>query len=164
MTEQNGQKDDNTTVSREEMLSLTSQIVAAHIAHNPVPMPELPGLIRSVHAMLIGLGAPAPAPEEKREPAVPVKKSVADDHVVCLECGKRMKLLKRHLAKDHGMTPGQYRARWNLPATHPLVAPAYSRKRETLAKESGLGRKGDGAEAGAKASRPRAKTGRKKAA
>jgi predicted transcriptional regulator len=161
MTEQ---QDDTTTISHEETLALTSQIVAAHVAHNPVPTQELPGVIRSVHATLTGLGAPAPAPEEKREPAVPIKKSVADDHVVCLECGKKMKLLKRHLANDHGMTPEEYRRRWSLPASHPLVAPAYSRKREELAKKSGLGRKGEDTKAGTKASKPGAKAGRKKAA
>lgn len=167
MTEQQDQEagqTDEMATSHEDMLTLTAQIVAAHVAHNPVATPELPGLIHSVHDTLTRLGAPAPAPEAKPEPAVPIKKSVVDDHVVCLDCGKKMKLLKRHLATEHAMTPEQYRERWTLPATHPLVAPAYSRRREELARESGLGRKGAGAKTETAASRPAAKKGRKKAA
>jgi predicted transcriptional regulator len=126
-------------VDEGELLQLTAEIVAAHVGKTAVPNAELPELIASVHAALAGVGAPEP--EAPPAPAVSVKKSVQDEHIICLECGKKMKMLKRHLNTDHGMTPAEYRARWNLPADYPMVAPAYSRKRQNLAKEIGLGRK-----------------------
>jgi predicted transcriptional regulator len=123
-----------------QIISLTSQIVSAHIANNEIAADQLPGLIRDVHQALATVGQ-APAEPVKQEPAVDVKKSVFPDHIVCLECGASLKMLKRHLATDHDMTPDQYRAKWGLPSTYPMVAAEYAATRSQLAKESGLGRK-----------------------
>jgi predicted transcriptional regulator len=114
--------------------------VSAHISRNNISVDQLPALIRDVHQALATVGQ-APAESIKAEPAVDVKKSVFPDHIVCLECGASMKMLKRHLATDHGMTPEEYRAKWGLPATYPMVAPEYAATRSQLAKDSGLGRK-----------------------
>jgi predicted transcriptional regulator len=124
----------------ETLITLTSDIVAAHVSNNDVMIEDVPTLIRNVFGALSELGT-APAVEEKPEPAVSVRASVKADHLVCLEDGKKMKMLKRHLMTDHGMTPAEYRARWGLPADYPMVAPDYAEKRRTLAKEIGLGRK-----------------------
>jgi predicted transcriptional regulator len=140
-------------VDEGELLQLTAEIVAAHVSKSAVPQNELPELIASVHAALAGVGAPEP--EAPLTPAVSIKKSVQDEHITCLECGKKLKMLKRHLGTDHGMTPAEYRARWSLPADYPISAPAYSRKRQDLAKQIGLGRK--------PAETPAAKGRRKKA-
>ena len=125
-----------------ELLSLTADIVAAHVAHNRVTVGELPELIQRVHSALSGLGeetsSPA-APEQK--PAVSVRSSIKPDHIVCLEDGKKLTMLKRYLQTNYGMTPQQYRAKWKLPADYPMVAPNYAEKRRTLAKAIGLGRK-----------------------
>lgn len=126
-------------VDRGELLQLTAEIVAAHVSKSAVPNAELPEVIASVHAALAGVGTPEP--EAAPTPAVSVRKSVQDEHIICLECGKKMKMLKRHLGTDHEMTPAEYRSRWNLPADYPMSAPAYSRKRQDLAKQIGLGRK-----------------------
>jgi predicted transcriptional regulator len=124
----------------DEIVSLTARIVSAHIANNNVPVDQLPGLIRDVHQALATVGQTAPEPI-KAEPAVDVKKSVFPDHLVCLECGQSLKMLKRHLATDHYMTPEEYRAKWGLPHTYPMVAPEYAATRSKLALASGLGRK-----------------------
>ncbi|MEO0819691.1 MAG: MucR family transcriptional regulator [Pseudomonadota bacterium] len=124
-----------------ELLALTSEIVSAHVSHNPVPSAELPGLIESVFETLSQLGEPEPEPEIELKPAVPVKKSVTDDHIICLEDGKKLKMLKRHLKTAYDMTPEDYRAKWNLPPDYPMVAPNYAAKRQELAKKIGLGRK-----------------------
>ena len=124
----------------ETLITLTSDIVAAHVSNNDVGVDDVPALIRNVYGALSGLGA-APAVEEKPEPAVSIRSSVKNDHIVCLEDGKKMKMLKRHLMTDHGLTPAEYRARWGLNADYPMVAPDYAEKRRTLAKEIGLGRK-----------------------
>lgn len=124
----------------ETLITLTSDIVAAHVSNNGVAVDELPLLIQNVYGALAGLGA-APQAEEKRDPAVSVRASVKSDHIVCLEDGKKMKMLKRHLMTDHGLTPAEYRARWGLPADYPMVAPDYAEKRRMLAKQIGLGRK-----------------------
>jgi predicted transcriptional regulator len=121
--------------------ALAAQIVSAHVSHNATPATELPALIQSVHAALAALGKVAPAEAPRAEPAVPIKKSVFPDYVVCLEDGKKLKMLKRHLQTAYGMTPDQYRAKWGLPASYPLVAPNYAEHRSTLAKSNGLGRK-----------------------
>ena len=123
-----------------EIVSLTALIVSAHIANNNVSIEQLPGLIRDVHQALATVGQ-APAEPIKAEPAVDVKKSVFPDHIICLECGQSLKMLKRHLATDHGMTPDEYRAKWDLPPTYPMVAPEYAATRSKLALASGLGRK-----------------------
>ncbi|ONG52732.1 MucR family transcriptional regulator [Pseudoroseomonas deserti] len=127
-----------------ELLGLTAQIVAAHVSNNSVPLTDVPSLIEQVHRTLSGLGA-APvavaAPVERPQPAVPVKKSVTDEYLVCLEDGKKLKMLKRHLKTAYDMTPEQYRERWGLPQDYPMVAPNYAKHRSSLAKKIGLGTK-----------------------
>lgn len=123
-----------------ELLALTAQIVSAHVSHNTVGAADLAGLIRDVHATLSGLASgAAAAPAEKPTPAVPVKKSVHPDYLICLEDGKKLKMLKRHLKSAFNMTPEQYRERWGLPPDYPMVAPNYAAKRSELAKRIGLG-------------------------
>ena len=124
----------------ETLITLTSDIVAAHVSNNSVAVDEVPTLISNVYGALAGLGA-APVPETRPEPAVSVRASIKADHIICLEDGKKMKMLKRHLMTDHGLTPAEYRARWGLPADYPMVAPDYAEKRRVLAKQIGLGRK-----------------------
>ena len=126
--------------TNEMLVTLTADIVAAHVSNNSVSVDEVPALINNVYGALAGLGA-APAAEVKLEPAVSIRSSVKNDHIVCLEDGKKMKMLKRHLMTDHGLTPAEYRARWGLAADYPMVAPDYAEKRRVLAKEIGLGRK-----------------------
>ena len=140
---------DETTI---ELLSLTADIVAAHVGHNRVTVGELPELISNVYGALSGLGQSTPEVETPPEPAVSIRSSVKPDHIVCLEDGKKLKMLKRHLMTHYNLTPEQYRARWNLPADYPMVAPDYAEKRRELAKKIGLGRK-----PGAKPARGRAK-------
>ena len=138
----------------DETIELTAEIVSAYVSNNPVPAAELPGFIASVHSALAGLSGGAkeePKPEQK--PAVNPKKSVFPDYIVCIEDGKQFKSLKRHLMTHYGLTPEDYRAKWNLPADYPMVAPNYAAARSALAKQMGLGRKaGD---------TPAAKRGRK---
>jgi predicted transcriptional regulator len=126
--------------SRAQVLGLTAQIVSAHVSHNAIPSDALSGLIQSVFRTLSTVGVDAPVPD-KPQPAVPVKKSVFPDHIVCLEDGKKLKMLKRHLQTSYQMTPEQYRERWGLPADYPMVAPNYAERRSSLAKKIGLGRK-----------------------
>ena len=121
------------------MLELTAQIVSAHVRNNEVPVDGLAKLISVVHAALSGATSPSVVPE-KPEPAVPIKKSVFPDYVVCLEDGKKLKMLKRHLKTAFGLTPAEYRERWGLPADYPMVAPNYAARRSELAKKIGLGR------------------------
>ena len=125
----------------ETLIALTAEIVSSHVANNSVAVDELPLLIQNVHGALAGLGETEPVEEAPPEPAVSVRASVKPDHIVCLEDGKKMKMLKRHLMTDHGMTPDEYRARWNLPVDYPMVAPNYAETRRELAKKIGLGRK-----------------------
>jgi predicted transcriptional regulator len=129
-----------------DVLSLTAQIVASHVAHNAVESTALPALIHDVFRALSNVGqAPAPAPVEKKaapQAAVPWKKSVFPDYIVCLEDGKKLKMLKRHLKTAYDLTPEAYRERWGLPADYPMVAPNYANHRSSLAKKSGLGTRG----------------------
>ncbi|MFM6949393.1 MAG: MucR family transcriptional regulator [Novosphingobium sp.] len=126
----------------EMLITLTSDIVAAHVSNNSVSVDDVPALISKVYGALAGLGqAAAPVAEEALKPAVSVRASVKPDHIVCLEDGVKLKMLKRHLMTHYNMTPDQYRARWNLPSDYPMVAPAYAEKRRELAKQIGLGRK-----------------------
>jgi len=120
-------------------LDLTAQIVSAHVANNDVDAEQVPALIQEVYRALAQAGT-AEAQPQTREPAVPVKKSVFDDHVVCLECGKSFRVLKRHLECDHNLSVDQYRERFSLPRDYPLVAPEYAETRSRLAKQIGLGR------------------------
>ncbi len=130
-------------LAQAELTTMTTELVAAYVAKNSVPVGDLPNLIRSVHQSLSTLGAPpaVEAPAAPLVPAVPIKKSVTDDYIVSLEDGRKFKSLKRYLATSHGMTPAEYRAKWNLPADYPMVAPAYAAKRSELARSIGLGRK-----------------------
>jgi predicted transcriptional regulator len=144
--------DDIQNEMNETLITLTSDIVAAHVSNNSVSVEDLAPLITNVYSALSGLGQSAPAVEEKLEPAVSVRSSVKPDYIVCLEDGKKLKMLKRHLMTHYNLSPDQYRQRWNLPADYPMVAPNYAAKRRELAKKIGLGRK------------PGAKRGRKAAA
>ncbi len=125
------------------LLGLTSQIVSAFVSKNSIPASDIPSLIKSVHQSLATLGQPEESaqPPAELKPAVPVKKSVTADYIVCLEDGKKLKMLKRHLASSYGMTPDEYRAKWGLPSDYPMVAPNYAKARSDLALKLGLGRK-----------------------
>ena len=125
----------------ETLLTLTADIVAAHVSHNNVSISDLPGMIARVHDALNGLGEPVIEPEAPLEPAVSIRSSIKPDYIVCLEDGKKLKMLKRHLMTHYQMTPEQYRAKWSLPADYPMVAPNYAEKRRMLAVSIGLGRK-----------------------
>jgi predicted transcriptional regulator len=119
---------------------LTTNIVAAYVRHNQIGSDQLGTLISTVHQALSGLGKPAAETETERTPAVPIRRSVHRDYVVCLECGWRGQMLRRHLATGHELSVDQYRARWNLPREHLMTAPGYSERRSGLAKQIGLGR------------------------
>jgi predicted transcriptional regulator len=127
------------TDMKETLITLTSDIVAAHVSNNNVTVDDVPTLIRNVYGALAGLGSATQA-EAKLEPAVSIRASVKPDYIVCLEDGKKLKMLKRYLKTNFNLTPDEYRARWNLPADYPMVAPAYAEKRRELAKQIGLGR------------------------
>jgi predicted transcriptional regulator len=127
--------------SPEELLRLGAEIVAAYVSRNVVSADAVPDIIRSVHQALEGLSSVAPAPvEERPKPAVPISKSVQHDYIVCLEDGKRLKMLKRYLRSRYDMSPDDYRRRWGLAADYPMVAPAYAARRSDFAKQIGLGR------------------------
>lgn len=128
-----------TVEGQPDYLTLSVDIVSAFVSNNPVPVPELPGLIAAVHATLHGLGQPAAAPTEELRPAVPVRRSVQPDFIVCLEDGKKFKSLKRHLRTHYNLTPDEYRQKWNLGSDYPMVAPNYAAARSSLAKSMGLG-------------------------
>ena len=132
---------DDQSIDRSELLALTAEIVAAHVGNNAIAGPEVGALIQSVFDTLNSLATDEPSASVEFTPAVPIRRSVTDDHIVCLEDGKRLKMLKRHLMSDHGMTPEEYRARWGLKPDYPMVAPASSVMRKTLAIKLGLGRK-----------------------
>ena len=121
-----------------ELLELTSEIVSAHVSHNSVAQSDLPQLIEDVYRTLNSVGERT-EPKEKPLPAVPIKKSIQQDYIICLEDGKKLKMLKRHLKTAYDMTPEEYREKWNLPADYPMVAPNYAEHRSNLAKKIGLG-------------------------
>lgn len=123
------------------LVDLTADIVSAHVANNSVAVNDLPQLITNVHAALSGLGQQKREEQPKPEPAVSVRASVRPEYLVCLEDGKKLKMLKRHLMTHYQMTPDQYRAKWGLPSDYPMVAPNYAEQRRALAKSIGLGRK-----------------------
>jgi predicted transcriptional regulator len=123
-----------------DLLMLTTEIVAAHVANNTVQVSDLPQLINEVYKTLASVGT-VPTVPERPQPAVPVKKSVNPDYIICLEDGKKLKMLKRHLKTAYNMTPEEYRERWGLAADYPMVAPNYAAHRSTLAKKIGLGTK-----------------------
>lgn len=126
---------------KETLITLTSDIVAAHVSNNNVDVEAVPALITNVYQALAGLGEETVVEEVRPEPAVSIRASVKPDYIVCLEDGKKLKMLKRYLRTNYNMTPEEYRARWNLPADYPMVAPNYAEKRRDLAKKIGLGRK-----------------------
>ncbi|MCB1556702.1 MAG: MucR family transcriptional regulator [Alphaproteobacteria bacterium] len=129
-----------TSIDRQDLVSLTANVVAAHVSGNTIAIDDIPPLIRSVYKTLASLEASNIAVnDDPREPAVPVIDSVNPDYLICLEDGKKLKLLKRHLKTAYGMTPEEYRLRWNLPADYPMVAPNYAKKRSELARDIGLG-------------------------
>lgn len=130
------------TETDNDLIDLSAEIVSAYVSHNALSATDLPRLIADVHGALKGLrGAPAPEPAEELKPAVPVRKSVAPDYIICLEDGKKFKSLKRHLRTHYNLSPEEYREKWGLPADYPMVAPNYSATRSRLAKDNGLGRK-----------------------
>lgn len=129
------------------MLDLTAQIVSAHLSHNTLAAEAVPSLIQSVYRSLAAAGHIEVLPAAGPSPAVPVKKSVFPDYIVCLEDGKKLKMLKRHLHASYGLTPDAYRAKWGLPKEYPMVAPKYAATRSSLAKQNGLGRKAEAASA-----------------
>jgi predicted transcriptional regulator len=123
------------------LLTLTADIVAAHVSNNSVAVNDLPNLIQNVHAALAGITGSSGAAEPKPEPKVSIRSSIKPDYIVCLEDGKKLKMLKRHLMTHYNMTPDQYRQKWGLSADYPMVAPNYAEQRRTLAKSIGLGTK-----------------------
>ena len=127
--------------AEDTLLTLTADIVAAHVSNNSVAVNDLPNLIQNVHAALSGVSGAGGAPEPKPEPKVSIRSSVKPDFIVCLEDGKKLKMLKRHLMTHYNMTPDQYRQKWGLAADYPMVAPNYAEQRRTLAKSIGLGTK-----------------------
>ena len=133
--------EDSLNDMNETLITLTSDIVAAHVSNNSVSVDDLARVITSVYGALSGLGTVEAPPEKALEPAVSIRSSVKPDHIVCLEDGKKLKLLKRHLMTHYNLTPDQYRQRWGLAADYPMVAPNYAEKRRELAKKIGLGRK-----------------------
>ena len=122
------------------MLELTADVVSSHVSNNAVSVGDVPILIESVFSTFSSLGEEKAGPVEKAEPAVSIRASIKPDYLVCLEDGKKLKMLKRHLMTAYGMTPEHYRAKWNLPADYPMVAPNYTKQRRDLAKKIGLGR------------------------
>ncbi|OJY60542.1 MAG: transcriptional regulator [Sphingobium sp. 66-54] len=125
----------------DSLVTLAADIVCAHVSNNSVAISDLPQLIQNVHAALAGLSEPVAEPIEKQVPAVSIRASIKPDYIVCLEDGKKLKMLKRHLMTHYQMTPDDYRAKWGLPADYPMVSPNYSEQRRALAKTIGLGRK-----------------------
>lgn len=128
------------TAPADLLIALTSDIVAAHVSNNSVAVADVPGLIENIYGALAGLGQVEEQVAVQQEPAVSIRSSVKPDAITCLECGQKMKMLRRHLGTEHGMSPEEYRARWNLGRDYPLVAPNYAQQRRELAKAIGLGR------------------------
>ena len=128
-------------IETNELLALTTEIVASHVANNEVPVADLPQLIQQVFGALAQLGGAVPAAKEKPTPAIAIKKSITPDYIVCLEDGKKLKMLKRHIKTRYNLTPDEYRERWGLGADYPMVAPNYAAQRSDLAKKIGLGTK-----------------------
>lgn len=137
--------------AEDTLLTLTADIVAAHVSNNSVAVNDLPNLIQNVHSALTGISSSRAAAEPRPEPKVSIRSSVKPDFITCLECGKKQKMLKRHLMTNHGMTPDEYRQKWGLAADYPMVAPNYAEQRRTLAKSIGLGTKRRRTRGGAKA-------------
>ncbi len=129
-------------LSHSDVMQMTTQVVVAYVGHNSVGETQIPEVIKSVYASLAGLdGHTEPGAKAKQKPAVPIKKSITPDYVICLEDGKKFKMLKRHLRNTYGLSPEDYRARWGLGSDYPMVAPNYSKRRSAFAKQIGLGKR-----------------------
>lgn len=122
-------------------LRLASEVVSSYVTNNAIAASDLPSLIKATHSQFLALGNQQAVDEKPTKPAVPVKKSITDDHIICLEDGAKLKMLKRYIRTHYNLTPDEYRQRWGLPADYPMVAPAYSRRRSAYAKQFGLGKK-----------------------
>jgi len=127
--------------SEDILLTLTADVVAAHVSNNSVAVSDLPGLIQNVHSALAEISASSSTAGIRPEPKVSIRASIKPDYIVCLECGKKQKMLKRHLMTNHGLTPAEYRQKWDLSSDYPMVAPNYAEQRRKLAKSIGLGTK-----------------------
>jgi predicted transcriptional regulator len=135
------QNSESNGLRSDDILKLATEIVAAYVSNNPIPVSEVPAMIKSVHSTLGGLGGGLSGEIQlSQKPAIPVKRSVNPDFIVCLEDGKKLKMLKRYLRSNYGMTPEEYRSKWGLPADYPMVAPNYAAQRSEFAKKIGLGR------------------------
>lgn len=135
------QASENQAFKSDDILKLATEIVAAYVSNNPIPVSEVSAMIKSVHSTLGGLGGSSQSEiQTGQKPAVPVKRSVNPDYIICLEDGKKLKMLKRYLRSNYNMTPEEYRAKWGLPADYPMVAPNYAAQRSEFAKKIGLGR------------------------
>ena len=135
-------QDTNTdSLSRDALLQMTTKVVSAYVGNNTISDAQISDVIESVYGSLEGLGNGTGAHQTKQKPAVPIKRSITPDHIICLEDGKKLKMLKRYLRTTHGMTPDEYRLKWGLPADYPMVAPNYAKKRSAFAKEIGLGKR-----------------------
>ncbi|ADM09496.1 ROSMUCR transcriptional regulator [Parvularcula bermudensis HTCC2503] len=130
------------SLSKSETLNLTTEIVSAFVSNNSVPADQLQELLQSTFNTLNNLGGQIELPQSSQKPAVPVKKSITDDYIICLEDGKKLKMLKRYLRTQYDMSPEDYRRKWNLPADYPMVAPSYAKRRSEFAKKIGLGASG----------------------
>ena len=128
------------SIDHRRLLDLTTEIVSSYAGHNVLAADQLSDLINRVHNALVALESPAEAEQPAAEPAVPVKRSVKNSEISCLECGRGQKMLKRHIATAHGLTPDEYRQKWNLRSNYPMVAPDYAKRRSDMAKKIGLGR------------------------
>ena len=137
-------EDKHSGVSDAELLHMASDIAAAYVSHNNLSAEQLTDVIKTVHATLSSVGRVPVEDRDNSKPAVPVRRSITPDYIVCLEDGKRLKMLKRHLRSAYNMTPDEYRAKWGLPSDYPMVAPNYAKQRSQFAKKIGLGRKGKG--------------------
>jgi predicted transcriptional regulator len=141
-------------MTNEQLVELTADIVSAHVANNTVSVSDVANLVQRVHEALASLGVPAAEPQQDKVPVVSIRSSIKPDHLVCMECGRKQKTLKRHLQNAHGMSPDQYRADYGLPRDYPMVAPDYSKRRSEMAQAIGLGRRPRGDEAGTPAAKP----------
>lgn len=131
----------NEELQDDKMLQMTASIVTAYVSNNQIPSDELPQIITTVHSSLTNLAIPDAQLADTPSPAVPVEDSITPDHIICLEDGRQLKMLKRYLRSRYNLTPDEYRARWSLPADYPMVAPNYAKRRSQFAKDIGLGRK-----------------------
>lgn len=133
-------KQEDTPIAKSEVLQLAGDIVSAYISNNAIAVAHLPDLLRATHQQLMDLANEADSKVATKEPAVPIQKSVTDNHIICLEDGAKMKMLKRYIRTRYNLTPDEYRLKWGLPSDYPMVAPAYSKRRSDVAKETGLGK------------------------